>query len=134
MRAWLNDGGLGYEHFKALGGFRRPLADSPNVALRNAAFRGYADYMLTTQFADAVDQLVPLLDARPTTLMCSESVWWRCHRRLLADYLVLTRGWEIFDLMHDGRITPHLLTPGVRGAGNVVYYDLTSPSAPPRRI
>ena len=123
MRSWLADAGIGYHHYKALGGWRKPRADSPNLALRNAAFRGYADYMLTDAFAAAVDELLGQMQAHVTAVMCSESVWWRCHRRLLADYLVLVRGWEILDLMHDGRALPHVLTAGVRLQGRYVYYD-----------
>ena len=123
MAEWLNAAGMTYTHYKELGGWRRAREDSPNVALRNAAFRGYADYMLMPEFSRAVDVLVPQLETKPTALMCSESVWWRCHRRLLADYLVLVRGWEILDLMHDGRAEPHVLTPGVRSAGDRLYYD-----------
>ena len=114
MRLWLTEGGVAYAHYKALGGWRRPRSDSPNFVLRNAAFRGYADYMLTDEFSQAVDFTMPELERQATALMCSESVWWRCHRRLLADYLVLARGWEILDLSHDGKAKPHLLTPGVR--------------------
>ena len=123
LREWLPAAGIAYAHYKALGGWRRPRPDSPNVALRNAAFRGYADYMLTPEFAQAVDVLLPELASKPTALMCSESVWWRCHRRLLADYLILARGWEVFDLMHDGRIDAHRLTPSVRPTGTGVCYD-----------
>jgi len=123
MREWLGEAGISYAHYKKLGGWRRPRPDSPNVALRNAAFRGYADYMLTDEFARAVDALEPELRAKATAVMCSESVWWRCHRRLLADYLVLARGWTILDLMHDGRADPHKLTPGVRVSGARLCYD-----------
>jgi len=123
MRDWLPAAGIAYTHYKPLGGWRRPHKDSPNVALRNDAFRGYADYMLTDEFAAAVDALLPELARTPTAMMCSESVWWRCHRRLLADYLVLARACEIFDLMHDGRCEPHRLTPGVRRTERGVCYD-----------
>lgn len=120
--------GIAYEHFKELGGWRRPAHDSPNVALRNVAFRGYADYMQTDEFARAVDALVVELAARPTAVMCSESLWWRCHRRLLADYLVLARGWRIYDLLHDGRLDEHRLTPGIRRTARGVQYD--APAGP----
>ena len=115
--------GIAYTHFKDLGGWRRPDPKSPNVSLRNDAFRGYADYMQTDQFACAVDALLEDLIARPTALMCSESVWWRCHRRLLADYLALARGWEVFDLLHDGRCERHRITPGARSTPEGLVYD-----------
>jgi uncharacterized protein (DUF488 family) len=61
--------------------------------------------------------------------MCSESVWWRCHRRLLADYLVLVHGADVIHLMHDGRLTPHVLTTGVRLAEDTLIYDVgTTPA------
>jgi uncharacterized protein (DUF488 family) len=122
MQHWLPEAGIAYAHHKALGGWRKPLPDSLNHALRNAAFRGYADYMLTEAFARGVDALIPELERRATAIMCSESVWWRCHRRLLADYLVLVRGWEIHDLMHDGRANPHVVTPDAHTDGANVYY------------
>jgi uncharacterized protein (DUF488 family) len=123
MRVWLPEAGISYEHDKELGGWRRARADSPNIALRHPAFRGYADYMLTDDFARAIDEVLPKLEARPTALMCSESVWWKCHRRLVADYLVLVREWEVFDLMHDGRADAHKLTDGARKDGARVLYD-----------
>jgi uncharacterized protein (DUF488 family) len=123
MATWLREAGIHYEHFKALGGWRRPRADSPNFVLRHPAFRGYADYMLEPEFAAAVDELEMLLAAKTTAVMCSESVWWKCHRRLLADYLALVRGYEVLDLMHDGRADVHKLTPGVRRAPDSVCYD-----------
>ena len=123
MRLWLPESGIAYRHWKALGGWRKPSPDSPNVALRHPAFRGYADYMLTDEFARAVGELLPAMEQQMTAMMCSESVWWRCHRRLLADYLVLVRKWEIRDLMHDGRAEPHRVTPGARLAGSRVRYD-----------
>lgn len=123
MRVWLPEAGIAYEHDKELGGWRKPRADSPNVVLRHPAFRGYADYMLTGEFSRAIDEVLPRLKARPTALMCSESVWWKCHRRLVADYLVVARGWDVFDLMHDGRADPHKLTEGVRKTSAGVVYD-----------
>ncbi len=122
MQIWLPGAGIAYAHDKELGGWRRPRADSPNVVLRHPAFRGYADYMLTDEFARAVDELLPRLEVRPTALMCSESVWWRCNRRLVADYLVLARGWEVLDLMHSGRADAHKLTEGVRRTPSGVVY------------
>jgi len=123
MCEWLPAAGIRYAHYKALGGWRRPRTDSPNVALRNAAFRGYADYMMTDEFAKAIDLLVPSLEERPTALMCSESVWWRCHRRLVADYLVLVKSWDVRDLMHDGRAELHRLTAGARLVDGRLRYD-----------
>jgi uncharacterized protein (DUF488 family) len=110
-----------------LGGFRRPLRDSPNVALRHPAFRGYADYMQTSAFHEALEALVRNAPQTPTAVMCSETLWWRCHRRLIADALVLTHGVDVVHLMHTGKMEPHRLTPGVRRLdnGTLVYDELS---------
>jgi uncharacterized protein (DUF488 family) len=124
MEQWVPDAGIDYAWMRALGGRRKPRTDSKHVALRNDAFRAYADYMETDAFRDAVDELVALAGTEPATVMCSESVWWRCHRRLIADHLVLVRGVDVVHLMHDGRATPHVPTEGVRLAGNSLVYDV----------
>ena len=95
MERWVPDGGIGYVWMRELGGRRRPVAGSKHVALRHDAFRAYADYMETPAFLAGVDELLTLARSEPTAVMCSESVWWRCHRRLLADHLVLVRGIEV---------------------------------------
>lgn len=92
MARWLSEKGFRYVPAPALGGRRTPRPDSANVALRERGFRGYADYMETADFRTAFDEvLAPLLD-EPAAIMCSETLWWRCHRRLIADYAVLVRG------------------------------------------
>src|SRR5512140_1536757 len=83
--------GITYRHFPALGGLRRPVKNSPNTYWRNESFRGYADYMQTDAFAHAVDDLLAFAGGGRATVMCAEAVWWRCHRALLADGL-LVRG------------------------------------------
>jgi uncharacterized protein (DUF488 family) len=124
MERWLPELGLGYRWMPALGGRRRPIAGSKHVALRNTAFRAYADYMETESFLAGVEELLALAAREPLAVMCSESVWWRCHRRLLADHLVLVRGVEVSHLMHDGRLTAHLPTAGVRIDGDALVYDV----------
>ncbi|QYG93116.1 DUF488 domain-containing protein [Iamia sp. SCSIO 61187] len=124
MRRWLPEAGIGYHWAEALGGRRRPVPDSRHVALRNESFRAYADHMETPLFTDALDHLLAGAAGAPTAVMCSESVWWRCHRRLLADHAVLVRGVDVRHLMHDGRLTPHPPTDGVRRDGDNVAYDL----------
>ncbi len=129
MARWLPDEGIDYVWMQQLGGRRRPHPDSRHVALRNDAFRAYADYMETDEFLRAVDELLIAAATAPTTVMCSESVWWRCHRRLVADHLVLVRGIEVVHLMHDGRLTEHVPTEGVRLDGHTLVYDVgTTPS------
>jgi uncharacterized protein (DUF488 family) len=124
MERWVPDAGIGYLWMPALGGRRRPHPGSKNVALRNDAFRAYADYMNTSGFLEGVEELLALAGSAPTTVMCSESVWWRCHRRLLADHLVLVRGVDVVHLMHDGRLTPHVPTQGVRLSDDALVYDV----------
>lgn len=124
MERWVPDAGLGYVWIRDLGGRRRPLADSKHVALRHEAFRAYADYMETPAFLEGVEELLAFAGSESTAVMCSESVWWRCHRRLLADHLLLVRGIEVVHLMHDGRIIPHAPTEGVRLADGSLVYDV----------
>ena len=87
----LPERGLVYVHLPRLGGWRHADAESPNRAWRNLSFRGYADYAMGDEFADGLAQLRQLSRARRTAMMCSEALWWRCHRRLIADRLVVSR-------------------------------------------
>ena len=124
METWLADADLGYAWQRELGGRRPAHPESRHSALRNDAFRGYADHMETEGFVAGVDRLVAASESAATVVMCSESVWWRCHRRLLADHLVLIRGIDVVHLMHDGRRTPHAITDGARRDGDRVVYDV----------
>jgi uncharacterized protein (DUF488 family) len=123
MERWLPDAGIAYRWEPRLGGRRRARPDSPHGALRVAAFRGYADHMETEEFRDAIDDLLAEGGTRPVAVMCAESVWWRCHRRLLADAVVLLRGTAVEHLFHDGRIDPHRPTPEARVDGRRLVYD-----------
>jgi uncharacterized protein (DUF488 family) len=115
LAQWVPDlAGAAYEWRRELGGFRKPIPDSPNVALHHPSFRGYADYMQTAAFGTALEALLAQAAQRPTAIMCSETLWWRCHRRLIADALVLLHGVEVRHLMHAGAPQAHRLTPGVR--------------------
>ncbi|HEY5077732.1 MAG TPA: DUF488 domain-containing protein [Acidimicrobiia bacterium] len=124
MERWVPDAGIGYAWMRELGGRRRPVVGSKHVALRHDAFRAYADYMETPAFLAGVEGLLTFARSELTAVMCSESVWWRCHRRLLADHLVLVRGIQVVHLMHDGRLTPHMPTEGVRLADDALVYDV----------
>lgn len=131
LAAWLPEAGIAYRWEPDLGGWRRPRPDSIHTALRNPSFRGYADYMDSAEFSDALDGVLGEATERSTTVMCSETLWWRCHRRLVADVAVLTRGAEVQHLGHDGRLSPHRITDGARLADGRVRYDLgTTPSLP----
>ena len=124
MQRWLTAAGLAYAWIPGLGGRRPPLAGSRHAALRHEAFRGYADHMATAGFLGGCDELVSIAWREPTAVMCSESLWWRCHRRLLADHVALVGGLEVVHLMHDGRLTAHVPTEGVRRSDDGLVYDV----------
>ena len=124
MAAWLPEHGIGYRHLESLGGRRKLGPDSPNIGLRNEQFRAYGDHMDTEEFTDGVTELLDTADGESVAVMCSESVWWRCHRRLLADHLVLVDGVTVEHLFHDGRLTVHDPTAEARRAGDHVVYDV----------
>jgi|SRR5947209_882355 len=115
----LPEAGIAYAHLPELGGFRKPLPDSPNSAWENESFRGYADYMQSEAFRDALDRLTEL--AHPTAIMCAEALWYRCHRRLIADALT-ARGQSVLHIRSDGRPEPHTLTPFAVVSGERVSY------------
>ena len=124
LARWLPEAGVGYRWEGRLGGRRRVQPDSPNVALRNDGFRGYADHMAGREFRAGLDGVLADAARRTTAVMCSETLWWRCHRRLLADATTLVDGTSVVHLGHDGRTTAHALTDGVRSAGDHVVYDV----------
>jgi uncharacterized protein (DUF488 family) len=124
LAVWLPENGIDYRWEQRLGGFRKLPADSPDVALRNDSFRAYAAHMRTGPFTAAVDEVLAEAATRTTAVMCSETVWWRCHRRLIADFVTLTRDVEVGHLMPGCRQEPHRLTDGVRrGADGWLVYD-----------
>jgi uncharacterized protein (DUF488 family) len=102
--------GVAYVHLPGLGGWRRATPQSPNVAWRNLSFRGYADYAMGAEFAAALARLRALAAQMPTAMMCSEALWWRCHRRLVADRLLLG-GDEVCHIGSSGGTTAHRLPP-----------------------
>ena len=125
LEVWMPEDGFTYRWDPALGGFRRPSALSPNVALRHPSFRGYADYMMTAPFAAALRSVLDEAREEPTAVMCSEALWWRCHRRLIADAATLLFGLEVRHITQDGRLQPHRPTEGARlgPQPGVLVYD-----------
>jgi uncharacterized protein (DUF488 family) len=114
--------GIEYHPFKSLGGRRRPDKHSSlNLAWRNDSFRGYADFLQTPAFAEALDELMTLARRIPTTTMCAEAVPWRCHRSLISDAL-LARGWEVLDIMSETKAPPHKLPKFAEVDGTTVTY------------
>lgn len=128
LAQWLPAAGIGYSWDRRLGGRRRPDPASRNVALRHEAFRAYADHMNTPEFHAGLDALVELAATVQVAVMCAESVWWRCHRRLLADALVLLRSVPVAHLFHDGRLDAHRPTPEARAVDGQLIYDLAGPA------
>ncbi|MGH8300717.1 MAG: DUF488 family protein, partial [Steroidobacteraceae bacterium] len=96
--------------------------DSPNMLWRNESFRAYADYAGTAEFRAGLAELCALAGGHRCTIMCAEAVWWRCHRRIVADYL-LAGGFEVVHILGPGKLTPATLTPGARVSadGGLVY-------------
>lgn len=106
----LRESGIGYLHLPGLGGRREPRPDSPNTGWRNPSFRGYADHMETDEFKDAFAGLIGPCERERVCLMCSEAVWWRCHRRMVADALVV-RSIPVEHILGETQRRPHELTP-----------------------
>ncbi len=117
----LEAAGIGYTHASGLGGLRHPRVDSPNTGWRNASFRGFADYMLTPEFAVNLAKLIDLLRQERVALMCAEALPWRCHRSLIADAL-LVRRIRVEHIMTKTRTEPHTLTPWAQVKGDALTY------------
>ena len=125
LAASLPAAGIAYRHFASLGGLRKPRRDSRNTGWRHDGFRGYADYMETDEFAQALRALVEWGGIAPTAMMCAEAVWWRCHRQLVADALV-AGGVAVRHITSAGPASPHALTEFARAdaAGRLSYPGL----------
>jgi uncharacterized protein (DUF488 family) len=130
MAKWLPGHGVEYRWLPSLGGRRKPAVESPNQGLRNEHFRAYADHMTSDEFVEGVTELCGLARSRRLAVVCAESVWWRCHRRLLADHLVLIEETQVEHLFHDGRRIEHVPTPEARRVGDhLVYVSMSSQPA-----
>ena len=116
--------GIDYDGMPELGGRRKPRPDSPHVAWRVDAFRGYADFLDTEEFARSLEKAMRLARERRSALMCAESLPWRCHRSILADAF-LARGWEVFEIVNEKDARPRKLPDFARLDGNRVVYDRT---------
>jgi uncharacterized protein (DUF488 family) len=120
----LQQAGIEYHWLESLGGRRgekRDGSSTANLGLHNAGFRNYADYMLTPEFREGVEKLLEIARRKRTALMCAESLFWRCHRRLVSDFLV-ANGETIQHIMPTGELRPYALTTGaVIEVGRVTY-------------
>jgi uncharacterized protein (DUF488 family) len=122
LAASLKDAGIGYVHFPELGGRRQARKDSPNTAWRNAAFRGYADYMMTTEFHSGIERLLSIAARHRVAVMCAEAVWWQCHRSLIADFLKASEH-EVIHATALGRSEPHPFTSAARVVDGALTYS-----------
>ncbi len=122
LAAALSNAGVEYKWLEALGGRRhKTLDESPNLGLVNQSFRNYADYMPTDDFQEGVGQLLEIATRKRTALMCAESLFWRCHRRLVCDFLT-ANGVTVQHIMPNGDLQPHKLTDGAAVEGGRVTY------------
>jgi uncharacterized protein (DUF488 family) len=113
---------IGYCHLKELGGFRHALKDSLNTSWINASFRGFADYMQTSDFWQALKKLEKIAKKKRCALMCSEAVPWRCHRSLISDALTV-KYWKVFHIQSRKKAQLHSKTPFLRVKGKHLIYD-----------
>ena len=116
---------IGYERIAELGGLRgkaRSAEPSPNAYWRVRGFRNYADYALTKPFAAGLERLRVLGGQNRCAIMCAEAVWWRCHRRIITDYL-LSEGERVMHILGTAHVDEASLTPGaiVCGNGRIIY-------------
>lgn len=122
----LPENNIAYEHFKDLGGRRKAKPDSHNTGWRLPAFRAYADYMETDVFLISVGELERKARNKRTAYMCAESLWWRCHRSLVSDYLK-TKGWDVIHIMGKGKSKEHVYRDPARIVdGKLTYTALIS--------
>jgi uncharacterized protein (DUF488 family) len=137
LKTSLGAAGIGYVHLKELGGLRHPLKDSPNTGWRNPSFRGFADYMLTDEFEEGINELIRLAEKRTVAIMCAEGNPFRCHRSLIADALVV-RGVKAIHVSSKKPGRPHALTPFAKVEGSHITYPQGQDTeklsgAPPQR-
>jgi uncharacterized protein (DUF488 family) len=124
LAAALEEADIGYEHIAALGGLRsrrREVEPQLNGFWENKSFHNYADYAMGDAFHAGLEHLLEIGRDRPCAIMCAEAVWWRCHRRIIADYL-LAGGEDVRHIMADGKVTPARLTEAARREGRALMY------------
>ena len=117
----LKQAGIGYRHMIDLGGRRKPDPDSSNTAWRHPSFRGYADYMQTSSFVEAATALEELALRTRVCYMCSEAMWWKCHRALVSDYLK-ARDWTVCHIMGRDKVTEHPYTSPAKTSQGKLFY------------
>jgi uncharacterized protein (DUF488 family) len=118
----LPENNIEYRHLINLGGRRKPGKNTKNTGWRHPAFRGYADYMETDEFSKGIEELESAALKSQTVYMCSEAVWWRCHRAMISDYLKL-RGWEVMHIMGVGKAKEHPYTSPAKIVNGKLSYE-----------
>jgi uncharacterized protein (DUF488 family) len=114
--------GVEYIHMKSLGGLRKPNKNSTvNAAWKNDGFRGYADYMQTPEFEAALEEIIRLIKEKTTVYCCTEAVFWRCHRQLVSDALLL-RGFRVGHIFTATKVEEHTMTKFAKSSGERVTY------------
>jgi len=121
LETTLPENGIEYLHLKQLGGRRRVRPDSKHTVWRHPAFRVYADYMETQEFRDGINELVEIAEEKRTAIMCSEAVWWRCHRSMISDYLKAA-GVNVLHIMAEGKVVEHPYTAAAKVTDGVLTY------------
>jgi uncharacterized protein (DUF488 family) len=117
----LKEMGVDYIHFPELGGRRTALKNSSNTAWRNAAFRGYADFMMTNEFEQGIERLLKIAEAKRTAMMCAEALWWQCHRSLIADHLKAI-GKTVLHISSEKKAEEHPYTSAARIVNGKLSY------------
>ena len=125
LKTALEETGIQYIHLADLGGRRKVKKDSKNTRWNNSSFRGYADYMETAEFENAIAILESMALTQPTTYLCSEAVWWRCHRSMVSDHLK-AKGWTVWHIMAPRKAQEHPYTSPARIVDGKVYYSETN--------
>lgn len=122
LRQSLETAGIQYHHSPALGGRRRPNANSKNIAWKNTSFRAYADHLDSEEFKQGIKELLEVARKKRTAVMCAEALWWRCHRSLIADYLK-SQGWEVFHITGEKEAELHPYTSAARIVEGRLSYE-----------
>jgi uncharacterized protein (DUF488 family) len=115
---------IAYRWLKGLGGRRRSVGEPLNDGWEHPAFRAYADYIAGAEGQAALSDLIQVVSGAPSAIMCSEGLWWQCHRRIVSDYMLL-HGWEVIHVMPDGKPVAHRLTPFARILDQAISYKAT---------
>ncbi len=122
LRQILSEAGIEYYWLPTLGGYRKKIMDdSPNRAIKSEGFRNYADYMLTFEFKQAIEELEEIAKAKLSAIMCAEKLYWRCHRKFISDYLTM-RGWKVIHILNERKVE-HEISKEARVLEGRLIYD-----------